>query len=106
MPTEHDLETKIELVSVGSGSRRLVAHSPLDWATLKWTPDGKALQYILADKGMSNIWEQPLPSGTPRPISKFPSQQMFSFAWSRDGKRMAMARGQNRADVVLISHFK
>jgi eukaryotic-like serine/threonine-protein kinase len=70
------------------------------------TPDGKALQYIRVDKGTANIWEQPLPSGAPRPVTRFSSQQIFSFAWSRDGRHLAFARGQTRADVVLISHFR
>jgi Tol biopolymer transport system component len=107
MPTETVPEPKIEVVSVGSDSRTaVVASSPPEAPDLKWSPDGKALHYIRADKGTSTIWEQPLPSGTPRPISKLSSQQIFSFAWSRDGRRLAIAQGQTRSDVVLISHFK
>ena len=106
MPIEQDVQGKIELVSVGSDSRTMVASAPLDTPVLKWSPNGKALQYIHSDKGTSNIWEQPLPTGSPRPVSKFSSQQILSFAWSRDGRRLAMARGQTRADVVLISNFR
>jgi eukaryotic-like serine/threonine-protein kinase len=106
MPTEQNLKPKIHLVSVDGGSRTVVADSPPDWPILKWSPDGKALQYIRVDKGTANIWEQPLPSGAPRPVSRFSSQQIFSFAWSRDGRHLAFARGQTRADVVLISHFR
>jgi len=106
IPTEHDNQAKIEVVSVGGASPTVVANALTDIPTLKWAPDGKALQYILTEKGTSNIWEQPLPNGTPRPISKFSSQQILSFAWSRDGQRLAIARGQTRADVVLISNFR
>ncbi len=106
MPTEQDSTSKIELVPVGGGGRTVVADSPPDWPMLKWSPDGKALQYTRVDKGTANIWEQPLPSGAPRPVSRFSSQQIFSFAWSREGRRLAIARGQTRTDVVLISHFR
>jgi hypothetical protein len=71
-----------------------------------WSRDGKALQYIQVDKGTTNIWEQPIAGGAPRRISNFSSQQMFSFARSRTGNHLAMARGQTRSDVVLISNFR
>jgi hypothetical protein len=31
---------------------------------------------------------------------------IFSFAWSRDGKQLAVARGRVSKDVVLITNFK
>ena len=106
MPSEQDLRARIELVPVGGGGRTTVANAPFDTPFLKWSPDSKALQYIRGDKVASNIWEQPILGGTLRPVSKFSSQQIFSFAWSPDGRRLAMSRGQTRTDVVLISHFR
>jgi len=106
MPTEKDPRTRIGLVSVAGHARAAVADAPPGWPILKWSPDGKALQYIRVDEGTATIWEQPLPDGTPRVINRISSQQVLSFAWDRDGRRLAMARGQTRADVVLISRFK
>jgi uncharacterized protein with WD repeat len=31
------------------------------------------------------------------------TDNIFAFAWAPDGKRMAIARGQNSTDVVLIT---
>jgi serine/threonine protein kinase/Tol biopolymer transport system component len=106
MPTEKDMATRIQLVPVIGESRTLVADSPPDWPFLKWSPDGRAVQYIRTDSATANIWEQPLPKGAAHPISSFSSQRIFSFAWSPDGRRLAMSRGQTRTDVVLISHFR
>jgi len=31
---------------------------------------------------------------------------IFGFSWSRDGKEMLLARGENASDVILISNFR
>jgi len=59
-------------ITVGSGT----------WARqLSWTPDGRIVYVI---------------------ITNFQSDQIFSFAWSRDGKQLALARGTQTSSVVLI----
>jgi serine/threonine protein kinase/Tol biopolymer transport system component len=73
----------------------------------KWTPDGLALAYLDVRKGVSNIWIQPLDGGPPKQLTHFgESDGVVSFAWSRDGKQLAMARGTPVSDVVLISNSK
>jgi TolB protein len=74
---------------------------------LKWTPDGRALAYLDLRKGVLNIWSQPLDGSPPKPLTNFDrSGQVWSFAWSRDGKQLAMARGAIKSDVVLIDNSK
>jgi Tol biopolymer transport system component len=80
-----------------------------DWPNdqIEWTPDGRALAYLDIRQGVSNIWVQPLDGGPPRQLTHFGrSDQVLSFAWSRDGKQLAMARGNFVSDVVLISNSK
>jgi serine/threonine protein kinase len=69
-----------------------------------WTPDGRALAYI--DHRSLNVWAQPIEGGKPTQLTNFKSDQTFNFAWSRDGKQLALARGTLTSDVVLISDFK
>jgi WD40 repeat protein len=38
-------------------------------------------------------------------MKKFTSDDMFAFAWSADGKRLAFSRGQRKTDVVMMSNF-
>lgn len=71
-----------------------------------WSPDGRALTYVDTRKGVSNIWSQPLAGGPPKQLTHFTSEQIFSYAWSRDGKRLAVARGDTTNDVVLITNFR
>jgi eukaryotic-like serine/threonine-protein kinase len=74
---------------------------------LKWTPDGHALTYLDFRKGASNIWRQPLDGGPPKQLTDFDKGgQVLSFAWSRDGRQLAMARGTSKSDVVLITNSK
>jgi Tol biopolymer transport system component len=105
-PTPSDPKVYTVLISIADGHQTRVAETPPEGPQFVWSYDGKSLQYIQADAGTSNIWEQLLSGAAPRRISNFSSQQMFSFARSGTGNHLAMARGQTRSDVVLISNFR
>jgi len=79
---------------------------PTGAAGFRWAPEGKALDYFLTRGGVSNIWRQPLAGGPPKQITNFKSGQIFSFAWSGDGKQLALARGTASRDVILIGNFQ
>jgi TolB protein len=74
--------------------------------THRWTPDGQAVAYARTLGGVSNIWSQPLDGSPPKQLTNFKSDRIFNFAWSRDGKQLALARGVANSDVVLISNFR
>ena len=69
---------------------------------LRWTPDGRAVAYLDAPDGVSNILAQPLDGATPLPLTSFTADRILGFAWSPDGKQLALSRGTSRSDVVLI----
>ncbi|MGO9263239.1 MAG: protein kinase domain-containing protein [Bryobacteraceae bacterium] len=73
---------------------------------VQWSVDGTALLYVKTTGGVSNIWQRPLDGGEPRQLTGFTSQRITSFAVSRDGKRLALARGTTSSDVVLIKDLK
>jgi eukaryotic-like serine/threonine-protein kinase len=75
-------------------------------AWIHWTPDGRALAFIRDVKGVSNIWTQPLDGGSPKQLTHFKDQTIRNFAWSRDGKKLALSRGSFTSDVVLIRNFR
>jgi DNA-binding winged helix-turn-helix (wHTH) protein/Tol biopolymer transport system component len=74
--------------------------------TLRWSPDGKALQYVLTSNGASNIWQQPLSAVKPGQLTHFNSGEIFDFSWTADHERLLMTRGQSMRDVILLSHFR
>jgi serine/threonine protein kinase/tricorn protease-like protein len=78
-------------------------HGP---AGLRWTPDGRALTYIDTINGVSNIWSLPLDGSAPKQLTDFKTDQIFWFDFSRDGKNLAVSRGTQTSDVILIKDFK
>ncbi len=66
----------------------------------QWTADG--ITYGKASGGASNIWSQPLAGGPPRQLTRFTSERIIRYAWSRDGRSLIYAQGAVNNDVVLI----
>ena len=70
----------------------------------RFTPDGKAVAYAaIDDQGVANLWSQSLQGGAPKQITNFKSDKIFDFAWSPDGKELAVSRGRTSRDVVLLN---
>jgi Tol biopolymer transport system component len=64
-----------------------------------WTSDD-AFDYV-ADS--SSLWRQPI-NGEAKKLVDFPDR-VFNFAWSIDGKNLAVSRGRLHGDAVLISNL-
>jgi Tol biopolymer transport system component len=79
---------------------------PYGMMTPRFTPDSKAIAFMLNRSHAANVWEQPLAGGDPVQITKFPSGTMFAYEWSKDGKQLAVTRGQLKTDVVMMSNFR
>lgn len=72
----------------------------------QWSPDGKSVLYNLTVNNVTNLWSQPLDGGPAKQVTDFKDSLMSGFAWSRDGKTLACARGIQLRDAVLISEGK
>jgi len=100
---------KLAVVSINSGRIEKTFDPPpgiYREACLRWSPDGKGLQYLLTLGDVTNIWEQPLAGGGPKQVTDFTSSSIFDFNWSPDGKRLLMSRGEVSSDVVLLSNLR
>jgi serine/threonine protein kinase len=99
-------DEKIALVSLdpaSKGSRQLLNPNPHITGSVHFTPDGKALAYGVRENGIDNIWVQPLDGSAGHYITKFTSEQARGgFAWSPDGKTLAILRGHLDSDIVLL----
>ncbi len=94
-------------LSVEGGEITKIAEPPFRInSTMRWTPDGGAIAYFDNRGGAGNIWALPAGGGAPKQLTDFKSDSIFWFDWSRDGKQLAVARGSQISDVVLISNFK
>ena len=87
-------------------SPRLLNADPRISSGVKFTPDGKAVAYNVREKGVDNIWTQPLDGSPGRQITKFDSEQILSFHWSPNGKNLGILRGHTDSDVVLLQESK
>ena len=95
---------EVEARSLGNEQERRILDLS-GYYYFRWTHDGRALAYV-DPKNLSNINSQIIDGGPSKQVTNFKSDLTFSFAWSRDGKRLALARGTVTKDVVLISNFK
>jgi len=99
------LQAKFVVTSATGGPPLYSFDVPYGMQSPKFTANGKAIAFLLTRDRATNIWEQPLAGGPPVQVTKFPSGQMFAFAWSADGKQLAFSRGQNKTDVVMMTNF-
>jgi Tol biopolymer transport system component len=99
-------QTKAAVVPAEGGKALHVVTLPTGIVSLRWSPDGKALHYLLTRNGATNVWEQPLSGGNPRQFTHFTSGLIFDFSWSRDGKQLLLSKGDQSSDVVMISKFR
>jgi serine/threonine protein kinase/Tol biopolymer transport system component len=98
--------SKIALLSAAGGAPVNTFVRPIGASKLRWSPDQKSIQYLLTRRGATNVWEQPLAGGPPRPVTDFTSGHIFDFAWTRDGKQLLLAKGEETSDVLLVSDFR
>ncbi|MEQ1606372.1 MAG: winged helix-turn-helix domain-containing protein [Pyrinomonadaceae bacterium] len=69
---------------------------------VKWTRDGKAIAFLNSPNGVPNIWLQPLDGRPAKQLTDFPSDNIIAFNWNADGSQLAVIRGVETSDVVLI----
>jgi eukaryotic-like serine/threonine-protein kinase len=99
------MQSKVIVAPAEGGPVLHTFDTPYGLQATKFTPDGKAVAFMLTRNHATNIWEQPLGGGAPRQVTNFSSGDMFAFSWSRDGKQLAFSRGQRKTDVVMIRNF-
>jgi len=71
----------------------------------QWSLDSRAICFHDSVNGVDNIWEQPVAGGSPKMVTHFSSDRISWFDWSPDG-RLALSRGTDQTDAVLIRNFR
>jgi Tol biopolymer transport system component len=81
---------------------RTSEYDPRHIGTLQFSPDGKGIIYPVRDKGVDNLWLQPLEGGSGHQVTNYTSLRIYSYQSSPDRKRLALVRGDTPSDLVLI----
>jgi serine/threonine protein kinase len=113
--TQHNA---IVILDARDGSQRAAYPLPPDALShteggrvLAWAPDGSGVVFIRHTEEVGNLWLQPVDTShfdkvpVPREVTHYASGDIFSVTFSPDGKNMALSRGHESSDAVLISHF-
>ena len=72
-------------------------------AALRWTPDGKALAHVRTERGVDNVWLQPIDGRPATRLTNFTNLRISRIAWSHDGRTLALSRGETTSDLVIIT---
>jgi Tol biopolymer transport system component len=71
----------------------------------RWAPDGEGLAYV--DQSGLNVWVQPLEGGAPRQLTHFTDgPPIVEFAWSPNGKQLALTRVVDMTDIVMLKGIR
>ncbi|MEO5897426.1 MAG: protein kinase [Vicinamibacterales bacterium] len=90
----------VAIIPVGGGSPQIIPEIPT--FSSRWASDGRAITFWAPYKGAFEFFRF-VPGGkVPQSLGRL-EDVVFGYAWSRDGKQIAIARGQSPNDVVLIS---
>ncbi|MEP6569881.1 MAG: protein kinase [Acidobacteriota bacterium] len=69
---------------------------------LSWTADSRAIVFADAGENADNIISVPIDGSAPKQLTHFNSGLIFAFQVSRDGKQIALSRGTQTDDVILL----
>jgi hypothetical protein len=101
-----DEDRKYVVIPAEGGAPVHQVDVPPDSDVLSLARDGSGLFYALREGDVDNLWFQSFAGGPPRQLTHFTSDHIYAFSFSRDGKRLALTRGNDKQDVVMLTNFR
>jgi serine/threonine protein kinase/Tol biopolymer transport system component len=106
-PPETGETFKAVVVPAAGGDPVHTVDWPKDTDSLWLSPDSQALDYIATRDGIPNLWRLNLASGREQRLTAWQTTApLWWFAWSRDGKQLAVTRDTRTNHLVLIQNFR
>jgi len=93
----------ISSVEDGERIKRFDFPSTVVERLVKWTRDGKSIAFLNSPGGVPNIWLQPLDGEPAKQLTDFSSDNIIAFNWNANGTALAVIRGVETSDVLLIN---
>ena len=99
---EADHAVMLAWYSLVDGKKSALEFDQRSLPALAFLPSGKAVVYVVREKGVDNLWIQPL-DGTPRrQLTHFTAERIADYAFSKDGSQLGIKRGHAESDAVLL----
>src|SRR5437867_537115 len=102
---EADHTDMLVLYSLLDGKKSSFEFAPRALPSLAFMPSGKAILYAVREKGVDNLWVQPLDGSARRQLTHFTSEKIGGYGYSKDGTRLAVGRGHADSDAVLLRNI-
>ncbi|MEQ1604907.1 MAG: winged helix-turn-helix domain-containing protein [Pyrinomonadaceae bacterium] len=71
----------------------------------RFSPDSRSIEYVSAPSKTTQIVRQRFDGSPPITIFTAKNGKIFNFAWSKDGRQLALSIGRQNRDAVLLSGF-
>jgi Tol biopolymer transport system component len=71
-----------------------------------WTPDDRGVVFAVQAGESRNLWIQPIDGGEAKQITNLENPSVINAKYSRDGKRIALVRGDFVSNAIMITDFR
>jgi eukaryotic-like serine/threonine-protein kinase len=102
---EADHAGMLAIYSLETGKKSETEFDPRGLPSMAFMPSGKAILYLVREKGVDNLWVQPLDGSPRRQFTHFTEERLAGYAFSKDGLQLGLKRGHGEADAVLVRNF-
>ncbi len=73
---------------------------------LSWTPDDRGIVFAVQAGESRSLWLQPIDGSEAKQITNLENPSVINARYSRDGKRIAIVRGDFVSNAIMITDFR
>jgi serine/threonine protein kinase/Tol biopolymer transport system component len=102
---ETDHTVQLVLYSLMDGKKSALEFDRRGLPSIAFLPSGRAIAYVVREKGVDDLWVQPLDGSARRQLTHFTAERIVSYSFSKDGAQLGIKRGHSESDAVLLHNI-